>query len=519
MGQTIISQPEVTIAIANASVTVANTAQRVLIIGQMISGTAVAGELQENISSSGAPENALFGEASQIAAMIRAFKSVNGLVKIDAIGIADNGSATPRDVDFAISGTADAAGVLTVVAGSETLHKFEVAIPDTTTETAAGALVTAAVNADTKCPFLASDLAGAVTLQARNGGVVANDLGVEVINEASGLTVGTVTNTTAGLLDPVDATLDAALANATERYQGIVWPWRDTSPLESFLGARFNATNQVLDGVGFLSIVDDHANSLTFGDALNDQNVTVFADKLETLSTYKGPAMNEPSYAKSATFVGIRSLRLTEDASISRFLTTSASSDQFGGPALASLPYFNTPFPSFPLIRVGFGWTSNEIGQLFDSGVSVVGNNISGTSALVGEVVTTYKTDAASNPDPTFQFLNYVDTSSQGREYMFNNLRARFAQSRLTAGAVTRGRDMANALTVRAYVERLYQDLAGPKFVCFQDGEDAIQFFKDNLTIELDLASGKVTITMLVPLVTQLRTIIATMKIAFSTTA
>ena len=146
-----------------------------------------------------------------------------------------------------------------------------------------------------------------------------------------------------------------------------------------------------------------------------------------------------------------------------------------------------------------------------------MGVNATGTSALVGEVKTTFKTDSASAPDPTFGFLNYVDTASNVREYIFNNLKARFAQSRLTAGSVSRGRSMANGVIIRAYCEQLYQDLAGPNFVLVQDGEAAFKFFKDNLAIVLDLENGKVTITMFVPIVTQLRTIIVTIKVAFST--
>jgi hypothetical protein len=113
--------------------------------------------------------------------------------------------------------------------------------------------------------------------------------------------------------------------------------------------------------------------------------------------------------------------------------------------------------------------------------------------------------------------MNYVDTSSQAREYYFNNLKSRFAQSRLTTGDVIKGRDMANDLTIRAYCEKLYLDLSGPDFVLLQTGETAVKFYKDNLSIVLDLATGKATITMTVPLVTQLREIVATMKIAFTT--
>jgi len=170
-----------------------------------------------------------------------------------------------------------------------------------------------------------------------------------------------------------------------------------------------------------------------------------------------------------------------------------------------------------PAISPGRGWTLNEIEQVLTAGGSVIGMNFSGTSALVGEVATTYKTDAAANPDPPFKFLAYVDTASNVREYFFNNLKSRFAQSRLTQGSVTRGRDMANADVIRAFCEKLYLDLAGADFVLVQDGEAAITFYKDNLTITLDLSTGTAQITMLAPIVTQLRTIIATIKIAFST--
>jgi hypothetical protein len=145
-----------------------------------------------------------------------------------------------------------------------------------------------------------------------------------------------------------------------------------------------------------------------------------------------------------------------------------------------------------------------------------MGVNRGGTGALVGEVPTTYKTDPASNPDLTFKFLNFVDTGSNVREYFFNNLKARFAQSRLTEGAVSRGRDMANQVVIAVFLDKLYNDLAGPNFVLVQDGEAAIKFFKENRTIVLDLATGKAIVTMQVPIVTQLRSIIVTMKIAFS---
>ncbi len=519
MSQTQIIQPEVTISLLNADREVSNLDQKVLIIGQKVAGgTATEGDLHSNLASTGAPENALFGQAAQISAMIRAFKAVNPIVQLDAIALDDNGSGVPRVIKVTFVGTSTAAGTLVIIVGSESLHRFEVAIASGVAAAAIPALALAVINADGNCPFTAADATGGVLdLTADNDGTVANDLGVETSGSIAGITGMAVTEGTPGSVDP---TLTTILDNAVARYQGVVWPYGVNTALDTlllFMDPRFNATNAILDGVAFVGLVDSHTNLLASGNGENSESLVLFGDKLESETDYIGPSLNEPSYSKAATFAAIRSLRLSQDASIAAFLTSTSSLDQFGGPALASLPYFNTPIPSFPTIKIGRGFTEVEIGTLLTAGVSVIGENATGTNALVGEVKTTYKTDAAANPDPTFGFLNFVDTASNVREYFHNNYKARFAQSRLTAGNVSRGRDMANDVVIRAYTEQLYKDLAGPSFVLVQDGEAAFVYFKDNLVITLDLALGKVTITMFVPIVTQLRQIIATIKIAFDT--
>ena len=197
-------------------------------------------------------------------------------------------------------------------------------------------------------------------------------------------------------------------------------------------------------------------------------------------------------------------------------MTSSAALDQFGGPALASLPYFNTPLPFVNVPGNGRGFTDVEIDEIFEAGGAVIGQNTAGSAVITGEVPTTYLTDAAANTDITWKFLNYVDTSSGAREYFHNNVKARFAQSRLTNGEITPGRDMANALSIKSYLVQLYSDLAGDGIALDQGGPDAIAFFKQNVVVTLDLALGKATITMLLPIMTQLRIIVASVKIDFS---
>lgn len=513
---TIVAQPRTSVSIVNASQTVGNTAHRVLFIGQKVAaGSAAALALVENILNDNS-EDTLFGQNSMLAGMIRAAKKENQNTRFDAIALDDNGAGVAATGTIVITGTSTASGTLEVIIGSEKNHKYSIAVASGDTPTVIGDAIVAAIVADLDCPVTAANVTGTVTMTADNKGTLGNDIGISISGVVASVTHA-VTAMTGGATDPTLTTVFDAIGE--NRYQTIIWPYAaDTSVIRTLLDARFNVTNKVQDGIGITCAHDSLSNHTTLLDALNSQSLTYFCDKTESDTSYKGPAQMELSPVKSAMFGAIRALRLTDGASISQYvIATNGPLDAFGGPALASKPYFNTSAPNLPVIATGHGWTDTEIETLFTSGGSVLGMNPGGTAALVGEVVTTYKTDSASNADISFKFMNYVDTASQCREYFFNNLKARFAQSRLTAGDTKKGRDMANDLTISNFCEKLYQDLSGVDYVLLQDGEDAINFFKDNLTVVLDLATGKATITMTVPLVTQLREIVATMKIAFST--
>lgn len=514
---TIVSEPLTTVNIVNAVSQVSNTAHKVLFVGQQTSaGTAVSGALTENILDDQA-EDTLYGIDSALAAMIRAARAINPIVRFDAIGLDDDGSGVAATGTFGVTGTATEDGVLIINVGSEKNHRFSVAVTSGDSATEVGDAIEAALTADTKIPGTALNATGTVTITAVNKGTYGN-FGLSVEGTVAGIVVA-VTAMASGATDPsLTGVFDVVGEN---RYQGVVWQYTDVTELVAFLDPRFNVDNAVLDGCGFVSVTDSLANHLSRLGALNSENIVEIVDKAETSSTtYKGPAQLEIASVKASQFASLRALRLTQDASISSIvLSANGPLDSFGGPALASKPYFNTPFANLPLVGTGRGWTPVEIGQLKDAGGAVIGNNTSGTESIIGQVPTTYKTDSAGNPDLTFKFLNFRDTASESREYFFNNLKARFAQSRLTEGSVVRGRDQANDLLIAAFIERLYQDLAGPDFVLVQDGDDAIKFFKDNLVVTLDLALGKATVQMITPIVTQLRTILVTQKISFSAEA
>jgi len=511
---TMVSQPDVTVNIITANTVVANNAQKVLFVGQKVAaGTSTAGGLDVAISNDAAIWEGLYGKNSQLAGMLKAARKLNKATQFDAISL-DDATGTPAAGEFAISGTATAAGSLQFVVGSKLDYTFTIPVVVGATAANLGALLETAINANTDIPVTASDSTGTVTLTADNDGTIGNFIPLQFIGSVAGITCAT-TAFASGATDPtLTSVLDAI---GDERYQTIVWPYAaGLATVKTFLDARFNITNDVQDGVAIVPIVDTYANLITAGNALNSQSLVILGDELQNTANHKGASKVEMAHIKAAQFAAERSLRLTVDANISQIvLSANGTLDAFGGPALASKPYFNTLLPNLPLTDVGKGFSRIEVEALLVAGVTVFGNNRVNNSSIVGEVVTTYKTDSAGNADGSFKFLNYIDTASTAREYFWNNLKKRFAQSRLTQGDLIRGRDMANAASIEAFLTDLYADLA--ELTILQSGETALQYFNDNITVTLDLLLGKATVSMVVPIVTQLRTINVSMQLAFTT--
>lgn len=512
-----VLRPKVTLDILPAVSQVSIADQKILFIGQKTSnGTATSGALVQNIINDGS-ENTLFGETSMLATMIRAAKKINPVTRMDAIALDDNASAVAASGTVAFSGTATAAGTLYVTVGSYTNARYEVDIAIGDTATAVGTALVAAITADTKAIITAVNTTGSVALTAVNKGTEGNYIGLKAEGSVAGITVA-LTAFADGASNPTITNLFDVIADM--RYQTIVWPGSYTlATVQSFLDSRFNVDNNILDGRAITTATDTYANLLTLGNTYNSQNLVIFGNNLLSNNDFIGGSILELNTVISSEFAAIRALRFASNVSISQYVigSTRGALDAFGGPALASLPYFNTPMFNLPVIPVGCGFSAIEIDDLNNAGISVIGNNVTRTNVILADVVTTYKTDVAGNPDLSYKYLNYVDTISVIREYMVNNARARFAQTRLTDGDVLQGRNMANSTIIAYYFTQLYNDLSGNQYVLTQAGEDALAFFKQNLVVSLDLELGQVTVNMMTPMVTQLRSIIGTVQISFST--
>lgn len=511
-----ISQPSVTLNIIPATSTISNEPQKVLFVGQKTSGgTATAGALTTNIGNSG-EEDTLFGATSMLAQMVRRARAYNEITRFDAIALDDNAGGVAATGTIAFSGTATATGTLTVSIGSGYNYALAITVTSGDTATVVGDALEAAVNALTDAPFTANNSTGTVTITNVHKGEFGNNVGYKVEGSVAGITAA-LTLPTNGATNPSLTSIFDVIEG--ERYQTIVWPETYIlSTLTTELDARFNVTDDILDGVGIQTLSDTYANLISAANAQNSKSLVLIGNKELSETAHKGGALLEFSDVISAQFAAIRALRLTANSNISQYvISTNGAKDSFGGTAISSLPYFNTPFTFLDLIDAGFGFSRTEIEALKTAGIMTLVNNKTATSIISGEAVTTRKTDAAGNSETTFKYLNAVDTSVAIREFYYNNLKSRFAQSRLTQGDLIPNRNMANQAVIESYLDNLFQTLGGEDYVVMQTGEVATKYFKDNRTVSLNLETGTVTITMKAPIVTQLREIIATMQISFST--
>ncbi len=489
-----VARPHVTASIRAAGVTAGLTPEKLLFVGQQNGGTAVTGALTKNILSDGA-EDALFGVDSPLAAAIRRARRRNGVTQFDAIGLDDNGGGTAADGVVLFTGTATEAGTITVYIGSKKFNKYILAVADLDTATVIGDALVTAITADADALVTAINTVGSVALTAKNAGTFGNTIGIKSEGTVGGVT-SAITAMASGATDPVLTGVFDVVGN--ERYQGIVWQFdQDLSELTDFLDPRFNVTNNVLDGRGVVGITDTHANHLVTLGAENSHELYINADKLINEADHRGPAVLDLPFTKVAEFAAIRALRRTDGATLGELVIARSTLDSFGGPHTNSKPYFNTPFPDLLVPDVGDSFTDVEIAQLEAAGGWVIDANRPFTAVIAGRVVTTYKTDSAGNPDPTFGPLNFVDTATAAREFIVNNTRTQYPQYRAATGALVNGVDSANEASVASFVAELYGKLGDLALVNTGVGSiggvatDFDKSFRENLTVTLNPVTGK----------------------------
>lgn len=511
------SNPRINISLLPAAIVDAFADRRDLIVGVLpTAATAVSGGLNSSVNSMTlAQRRAFFGTGELFGRVEKWLQANAGNSPLDVIGIDETGGGTAATAVVTFTGTATAAGTITLSVVDEFLFTVTVPVAVGATATVVAAAVDAALDALVDAPFTSAALVGAVTMTADEKGTSGNYWGVKINLQVEGITQ-VLTGWTGGATDPTLTALFDVITGI--RYTGISFPeyWQASlSIVKTLLEARFNAANEIMDGTAFIGRSLTYANALTAVSTENSQTIVMGGNNKLTTLTHIGPAILQPADWTMAYFMGVRARRLTPSAPIADFIvTTSGLLDAFGGPALASLPYFNTPLARTSLASPNLLYSSVEQVDLENQGFTTFGVNISSSAMIMGPAVTNWVTDASGNENVSFHYLNYVDTGSACREIFWRSLRSTFAQSRLTEGDLIPGRSMANAESIKAELLRIYRVLAGQALT--QAGDDAEKYFSDNTTVTVSLATGTATITGPLPIVTQLRQLDYALQFSFS---
>ncbi len=507
------SDPITNANILSAKIPVTPDQHSILIIGGKTSGGSAAdGALIEDLLTE-KDFNDNFGENSQIAkagrAIVKKLELSRNRPKLAAISKDDNGAGVAATGIVLFAGTATAAGTLTIFIDNTDDGKYEIAVASGDTATVIGDALVTAITANAKSVVTAINTGGSVALTATNDGTQGNTIGIKQKGAVAGVTITTAAKLTGGATDPVLTTLFDPIADI--RFQSIVYPaeW-GISTLTNFLEPRFNVDNDVLDGVGFVSVTDTFANLNTQVDALNQRTLVHLPNKLVDDSDYRGGAIFESPITIAAEMAAIRGLRLTVGANISSFTIKESR----GGFFMAAVPYHTTPFANLPVIETGRGFTEVEIKELIDSGGTLLVNNSASTNIILRSAKTTFKTNAQGQIDKTFKFLNFVDTLSLVREYIFDNAKADFAQNSLTDSEQIIRQSTINAQIIIGIFTGYYLTLSGfggdNSFALLRAGQTEKIAFKNAVeeSLKITLVDGKIDITNLIAeILTQVREI------------
>jgi phage tail sheath gpL-like len=476
--------------------------QAILIIGQKVAGgSATAGNLYSSIGND-REEDALFGSNSMVAGMVRKAKKFNKETRIDVIPLDDAGGSTAATGTVAFTGTnATADATITVKIGSGTDYAFTLDVLSGDNPTAIGDALEAAVLANARIPFTAVNTTGSVALTADNKGTVYNDSLIKVEGNIPGITI-TLTAFSGGATDPSTTGIFSAIGD--QQYQTIIFPSEyGFTFVEDLLESRFDINNQSTWGVGWTGITDTFANAQTTLNTLNSKVLSPYWNESIDDSDHKGGVREEFDFMLALEQATIRALRLTDGTNVSPYVTANNPGDAIGGIHQASKPLHNTPI-EVPIVDAGNKLTESEIKAIEDAGGWVIVNNDSNTGSVSRGVTTTYKTNTAGDPDPTWKYVNQVDTASVASEYIFRKLKL-YRQTRLTGGNIISNIDMVNSTQLKASIVAAYLELGALGITQVSDVLGAE--FKKSITITTDIKEGKFVVTMKLPIVGQLRII------------
>lgn len=424
--------------------------QRTLIIGQkMAAGTLAALTLADVFSDVDAATFCGFG--SQVHRMVEAALQANPYANLSVLALDDIGGGTLATWPVTVTGVPTAAGLFTLALNDDTVQ-VNVATTDTPT-TVAAAFVTA-ITGLPKLPFTAANVAGVLTLSAKNKGTVSNGFKVTAAGTTTGMTfvAGALVP---GATDPdITAGLTAAFLGGHDQ---VVIPYRDTTNLTALRNHLDNVGNYAEKrwALGYTASNGTLALAITLSAGLNHGWMNNVWCRNTTTSTM------EIAAAYAAVVAG------SEDP---------------------ALPFDYVPVPGIAVPLVADRTSRTEEESALYNGVTPL-NVGPGERVQIVRAITTYVLNAAGVPDVslldittprTLKYVAKVFVEDRARRYS----RAKISD-RLIAGMRDTGIVLLKQLEELEIIEKVTDNL--PQYIIERDIQDVSRL---NERIPLDVING-----------------------------
>lgn len=382
--------PGIRFALDNSKANTAQTARRVLIVGQMLAtGTAPAGVA----AVSAGPTDAVskYGAGSQCAIMVARYMALDSQGEVWVLPLADDAASVAATGSITIGGTAGASGTLALYIG-DALVPVLVTAGDTPA-TIATNIVAAAAGVSGLPVTVAVDgtTAGKIDVTALNKGLAGNDilLGLNVLGTAggqqtpSGVTV-TLAQMAGGTQNPTS--LPTALAGLGDRiYDLFIHPYTDTASLSAFKTLFDNLTGrwapaEQLYGHSITAYRGSYGTALAFGLTQNDPHATIMG-----ISDSPSAPMAWAAEIGAVTAISMRTnpaLPITGSAGVLNVLPASDAGR----------------------------FISSQRNSLLWAGISTHKVDDSGT-VMVERLITTYQENASGQPDDSYLDIETLMTA------------------------------------------------------------------------------------------------------------
>ena len=249
---------------------------KTLIFGQKLAAGSAAVDTVIQITSE-AQGRQLFGAGSLLHGAISKYFDNDKVTELFAVAQDDDGAAVKRELTLTVTGVATESGLIYLYVGG---RRITVPVSSGDDQDAIAAAIAAAVQAEPLSYFSASSALAVATLQAKNGGEVANEIDVrfnylDTESFPAGVSSIVIAQSVAGAGNPdVD---DVIAAISETQYNTIINPYVDATNLgkiEGELADRWGPLRQN-DGVSYSASNRSFALLSTLGNSRNSKHVSI----------------------------------------------------------------------------------------------------------------------------------------------------------------------------------------------------------------------------------------------------